>query len=66
VNDVLVAEVDCSSFTYPGYEAGTVWNHLEERGHLAFEVHDNDPRMGEERWGRGAACRWRDVRIRKL
>lgn len=66
VNDVLVAEVDCASFTYPGYDAESVWSVLGPRGHLAFEVHDNDPGMGEERWGRGAACRWRDIRIREL
>lgn len=66
VNDVLIVDVDTASMRYPGYEAGPVWDLLGERGHLAFEVHDNDPGMGEERWGRGAACRWRGVRIRSL
>ena len=36
------------------------------RGHIAFEVHDNDPRMGEERWAPNAACRWRNIRLRPL
>lgn len=66
VNGVLVAEVDTATMSWPGYEAGPVWDLLGERGHIAFEVHDNDPGMGEERWGRGAACRWREIRIREL
>ena len=36
------------------------------RGHIAFEVHDNDLRMGEERWAPNAACRWRNIRLRPL
>ncbi|UQN28774.1 3-keto-disaccharide hydrolase [Brachybacterium kimchii] len=65
VNGVMVAEIDCASFAYPGYDAEKVWSTLGPRGHIAFEVHDNDPGMGEERWGRGAVCRWRDIRIRE-
>lgn len=36
------------------------------RGHIALEVHDNDPAMGAARWGKDAACRWRNMRIRTL
>ena len=36
------------------------------RGHIAIEVHDNDPGMGEARWGKDAACRWRNVCIKEL
>ena len=36
------------------------------RGHIAFEVHDNDTSFGERRWGPHAACRWRNIRIREL
>ena len=39
---------------------------LGARGHISLEVHDNDPKMGEARWGKTAACRWRNVRIREL
>ena len=39
---------------------------LGNTGHISFEVHDNDPKMGEARWGKTAACRWRNVRIREL
>ena len=35
-------------------------------GHIAIEVHDNDPGMGEARWGKEAACRWRNIRIKEL
>jgi hypothetical protein len=65
VNGILVAEIDAATFGYPGYDADTVWSFLGDRGHIAFEVHDNDPRMGPERWARGAACRWRNIRIRE-
>jgi hypothetical protein len=66
VNGVLVAEADAATFAYPGYDAEAVWSFLGSRGHLALEVHDNDERMGDSRWGPGAACRWRDLRIREL
>ena len=35
-------------------------------GHIALEVHDNDAMFGETRWGKGAQCRWRNIRIREL
>ncbi|GAA1917629.1 DUF1080 domain-containing protein [Microbacterium aoyamense] len=66
VNDVLIAEVDSSAIVWPGYDPESVWSLLGERGHIAFEVHDNDPGMGHARWGRGAACRWRNIRIREI
>lgn len=36
------------------------------KGHISFEVHDNDPKMGEARWGKTAACRWRNVCIKEI
>ena len=66
VNGVLVAELDVAAITWPGFDAEAVLDVLGPRGHIAFEVHDNDPLLGEERWGVGAACRWRDVRLRDL
>lgn len=39
---------------------------LGSRGHIALEVHDNDAMFGEARWGKGAQCRWRNIRIREL
>ena len=50
----------------PNYAAAAVAALLGRRGHIGFEVHDNDIRFGERRWGRHAACRWRNVRIKEL
>jgi hypothetical protein len=32
----------------------------------AFEVHDNDPVLGQDRWGPTARCRWRNIRVKEL
>ena len=66
VNGVFVAEIDTATIDYPGYDALEAWRTLGAAGHIAFEVHDNDPAMGHDRWGSGAACRWRDIRLRHL
>ena len=66
VNDVLVAEVDLAAMRHPTYDADAVLEVLGPRGHIAFEVHDNDPVLGDSRWGPGAACRWRNIRIQEL
>jgi hypothetical protein len=66
VNGVLVAEIDTAGIRWPGYDPSDVWQLLGERGHIAFEVHDNDPLMGEDRWARGAACRWRNITVTEL
>ncbi|SDG80716.1 3-keto-disaccharide hydrolase [Microbacterium pygmaeum] len=66
VNDVLIAEIDTSAIDWPGYNPEAVWSLLGKRGHIALEVHDNDPGMGAARWGRDAACRWRNLRLQEL
>jgi hypothetical protein len=66
VNGLKVAELDTATMTSPNYDPDAVLAFLGVRGHLAFEVHDNDPMMGESRWGVGARCRWRSIRIRLL
>ena len=50
----------------PNYDADAVLGVLAERGHIALEVHDNDEMFGEARWGKGAQCRWRNIRIEEL
>jgi len=50
----------------PNDDAAPVAALLGPRHHIAFEVHDNDTRFGERRWGRHAACRWRNIRIKQL
>jgi len=66
VNDVLVAEIDLATMSHPHYDADAVLAVLGRRGHIALEVHDNDPVLGQSRWGTGASCRWRGIRVREL
>lgn len=66
INGLWVAELDSAHLDSPDYEPSAIASWLGERGHIALEVHDNDPMFGESRWGRGAQCRWRNIRIREL
>jgi len=66
VNDVFVAEIHLASLDAEHYDADEVAAFLGPSGHIALEVHDNDPRFGEGRWGRGARCRWRNILIAEL
>lgn len=65
INGVLVASIDMAAVDSPKFDKDRAAQ-LGSKGHIAFEVHDNDPGMGESRWGKTAACRWRNVRIREL
>jgi 3-keto-disaccharide hydrolase len=66
INDLLVAEIDLGTLQAPNYAPDKVSERLGRRGHIALEVHDTDPMLGERRWGRNARCRWRNIRIREL
>jgi hypothetical protein len=66
VNGVVVAEIDMATLEAPDYRADDVAALLGDRGHIALEVHDNDPMLGDLRWAPGAACRWRNLRLRPL
>jgi len=66
INGVPIAGLDAATLRHPHYDPEKVAALLGPKGHIAFEVHDNDPRMGEARWGRVAACRWRRIRVREL
>jgi hypothetical protein len=66
VNGLKIAELDTATLQSPGYDAGSVFDVLGDRGHIALEVHDNDSYFGESRWGPGAQCRWRNIRIKEL
>lgn len=66
INDVKTAEIDLATLEFPNYDAEAVAAALGREGHIAFEVHDNDSMLGAGRWGVGAACRWRNVRIKEL
>jgi hypothetical protein len=65
VNGLKIAELDTATLDSPGYDPDAVLGLLGTHGHIALEVHDNDAIFGEARWSRGAACRWRNIRIRE-
>ncbi|MDT0321943.1 3-keto-disaccharide hydrolase [Streptomyces millisiae] len=66
VNGLKIAELDTATLDSPNYDPRAVLDTLGPRGHIAFEVHDNDALFGEARWGTGAQCRWRNIRIKDL
>ncbi len=64
INGVFVAEIDTARFPREAFDPEGTLALLGTEGHIGFEVHDNDPRMGAERWAPEAACRWRNIRVR--
>lgn len=65
INGVKVASTDFAALDCPTFLRDRALE-MCRKGHIALEVHDNDPGMGDARWGAEAACRWRNMRIRKL
>ena len=43
INGAPIATLDAASLRHPGYDAAKVAALLGRAGHIAFEVHDNDP-----------------------
>jgi hypothetical protein len=66
VNGVPVATMDAATLEFENYDADAALALLGVRGHIALEVHDNDPLVGEKRWASTSACRWRNILIREL
>lgn len=66
VNGVKIAQINTATMKAPNYDPKEILNQLGPRGHIALEVHDNDAVFKDARWGRGAQCRWRNIRIREL
>jgi hypothetical protein len=66
INGVKIAELDSARYEAPGYDPKEVAAKLGRTGHIAFEVHSNDPKIGKERWWPGAVCRWRRIQITAL
>jgi Domain of Unknown Function (DUF1080) len=66
VNGIKIAELDTATIDLEHYDPEAVLNWLGPRGHIALEVHDNDAMFGDARWGEGAKCRWRNIRIKTL
>jgi Domain of Unknown Function (DUF1080) len=66
VNGLKIAELDTATLNYPNYDPEAVLALLGKRGHIALEVHDSGVFFRESRWGVGAQCRWKNIRIRSL
>lgn len=66
LNGVKLYEMDSSLIDHPAYDRDAVAALLGRAGHIALEVHDNDPRMGSERWGADSVVRWKNIRLREL
>jgi LacI family transcriptional regulator, galactose operon repressor len=66
INGTLIAEIDTALLPASVFDPAGTLALLGREGHIGFEVHDNDPRMGKERWAPNAACRWRNIRLRPL
>ncbi|WP_460798622.1 3-keto-disaccharide hydrolase [Microbacterium sp. GXF0217] len=66
INGLKIAAINLATISAPNYDADAVASFLGPSGHIGLEVHDNDVAMGEKRWGPGAACRWRNIRVKEL
>lgn len=66
INGTKIAEIDLATLDSPHYDAEAVADLLGRAGRIALEVHDTDPMLGEARWGRNSACRWRNIRVKEL
>jgi len=66
INGLKISEIDTANIRHPRYDPMAVVGLLGRKGHIAFEIHDNDPGMGAARWAPNAACRWRNIRIREF
>jgi hypothetical protein len=65
INGVKAYELDTGKINWPNYDKEAVRRLLGTSGHIALEVHDNDPKMGNARWAPGAVCRWRNISIKE-
>ena len=66
INGLEIAQLDASQLPPEDFDPVATLRLLGRRGHIAFEVHDNDPTLKEGRWGPNAACKWRNIRLRDI
>jgi hypothetical protein len=66
INEVKIAAIDLATLSAPNYDSDDVAAFLGRKGHIALEVHDNDSMLKEGRWGPEAACRWKNIRVKRL
>jgi hypothetical protein len=66
INGVKICELDTSKIVHPNYDKEEIFRRLGSKGYISFEVHDNDPLLGKNRWWPGAVCRWKNILIKEL
>lgn len=66
INGEKISELDTSKVEATGWDPKRVLERIGRAGHIALEVHNNDARLGLDRWGPGKVCRWRNISIKKL
>jgi len=66
INGVKICEMDTAKIIHPNYNNEEVAKLLGREGRISFEVHDNDPKLGKDRWYPGNVCRWKNIYIKKL
>ena len=68
VNGVKVAELDLAKLKHELWQPERVRAAIGQPGHIAFEVHSNGTQdlFGEDRWAKGAVCRWRNINVKEL
>ena len=60
INGLKVSQFDGTRTTIPGYDRQKAFDLLGASGSIAVQVH------GGKGWPEGAACRWRNLRVRSL
>tara|TARA_Y100001934_G_scaffold270006_1_gene354237 strand:- start:1404 stop:3266 length:1863 start_codon:yes stop_codon:yes gene_type:complete len=60
LNGVKVSELDGNTFTHPKYNKRKVAELLGDEGRIAVQVH------GGKGWPKGAKCRWKNIKVKKL
>jgi hypothetical protein len=66
INGIKICELDTAKIVHPGYYREDIFKRFGSKGYISFEVHDNDPLIGKERWWPGAVCRWKNIYIKEL
>lgn len=60
LNGVKISEFDGSTFESPNYDKRKVAELLGPEGSIAVQVH------GGKSWPKGATCRWKNIKIRRM
>jgi len=66
INGEKISELDTGKIKLANFDPQAMLRRIGRAGHIALEVHDNDARMGKDRWGPGAVCRWRKIYVRNF